>query len=144
MSYSIGLRLSVSYLPTSARYPAGSFLPIRRNIDGIPLQLLAVGMYGHTKPGKFHDAVRQLSASRIDISVGDFESPRRGTWRVAVDTEPVDRRLDCHSVNALRSLGHFYHCIALPWAPHCRSVISNLSQSGDDAVPPSSMCFVSR
>jgi len=37
VSHSIDLRLNVSYLPTLAGYPAGNFLPIRRNLDGVPL-----------------------------------------------------------------------------------------------------------
>ena len=44
------------HLPTLAGYPAGGFLPVRGNLDGVPLQLLAIGMYGHTEAGKFHDA----------------------------------------------------------------------------------------
>lgn len=61
VSYTIGIRSSAPYLPTLAGDPAGDFLPVRRGLDGVFLQLLAVGLYACTKPGKFHDTVEVAS-----------------------------------------------------------------------------------
>ena len=79
------------YLPTLAGHPTGGFLPIRRDLDRVCLQLLAVGMDGYTEPGKFHDSVK--AALHVENGYeSEFESPRRGAWRVVLDIvliEPV-------------------------------------------------------
>ena len=55
---SIGSHLSVAYLPALAGHPTSGLLPIRRDLDGVFLQHLTVGMDGYMKPGKFHYAVK--------------------------------------------------------------------------------------
>jgi hypothetical protein len=45
---------SPAYLPSLARNPAGGRLPVWRNLNGVLVQLLAVGMYGDLEPGKLH------------------------------------------------------------------------------------------
>ena len=75
--------VDMSYLPSLAGYPTASFLPVRRDLDGVFLQLHIITAYGHTKPGKLHNAVRQFRASRVCV----FFFWKSGEMNLTVDTE---------------------------------------------------------
>lgn len=62
----IGLCLNGHYLPTLARYPADSLLPVRGDLDGVFLQPFAVGTYKHTEAGELHGRIKPggMSARR--------------------------------------------------------------------------------
>ena len=80
----------MSHLPTLAGHPTSRFLPIRRDLDGVFLQLLPVGMDGYTEPGKLHYGVKVARHAGSRCELGRC---RESDERKVVDVGPVPREM---------------------------------------------------